>query len=245
MRRHFESTGNWLFRRRSYLPIVCFIAIFVSLSHFKFPYGSHRLDQLWEAFCLTISMSGLAIRILTVGCIPQGTSGRNTKKQKACILNTTGMYSLVRHPLYLGNSMIWLGVSLFARIWWLTLILLLTYWLYYERIIFAEEEFLRRRFGREFIDWAEQTPIFLPQFNSWKKPTLPFSILRVLRREHSTLFLIIVLFITMEEAASLITTGSLESDLMWFILFGMGLAQYMLFSMLKRHTKLLHVSQSK
>lgn len=245
MREHFECTGNWLFRRRSYLPIICIAVIFVSLRYFVFPHGSHRLDQLWEAFCLTISLSGLAIRILTVGYIPEGTSGRNTKKQKACVLNTTGMYSLVRHPLYLGNFITWLGVSLFARIWWLTLILLLTYWLYYERIIFAEEEFLKRRFGREFTDWAEQTPIFLPKFNSWKKPTLPFSLQMVLRREHSTLFLIIVLFITMEQAASLITTGSLESDLMWFILFGIGLAQYMLFNMLKRRTMLLNVSRGK
>jgi len=243
MRKHFESTGNWLFRRRSYLPIVCIAVVFVSLQYFEFPYGSHRLDQLWEAFCLTISLSGFAIRILTVGYIPEGTSGRNTTKQKACILNTTGMYSLVRNPLYLGNFMTWLGVSLFARIWWLTLIMLLIYWLYYERIIFAEEEFLQRKFGREFTDWAEQTPIFLPKFHSWKEPSLPFSLRMVLRREHSTLFLIIVLFITMEQAASLITTGSIESDLMWFIVFGIGLAQYMLLRMMKKHTNLLNVSR--
>lgn len=242
---HFEKTGNWLFRRRGYLPIVCSAIILIALRSFKLPYGSHTLDQLWEVFCLTISLLGLAIRILTVGYIPQGTSGRNTKMQEASVLNTTGMYSVMRHPLYFGNFLIWLGVSLFARLWWLTFILLLGFWLYYERIIFAEEEFLRQKFGRQFTDWAGQTPAFLPKLSSWKAPALPFSLRMVLKYEHSTFFLISVLFTAMELAASLITAGSLEVDLMWFIVFGIGSAQYMLVRMLKRQTKLLHVSRSK
>jgi protein-S-isoprenylcysteine O-methyltransferase Ste14 len=245
MREHFESTGNWLFRRRSYLPIVCLAVIIVSLRHFTFPYGSHRLDQIWEIFCLTISFFGFAIRVLTVGHVPKGTSGRNTRKQKAYVLNTTGMYSLVRHPLYLGNFVVWLGISLFARIWWLTLILLLSYWLYYERIIFAEEEFLKRQFEREFTDWAEQTPAFLPRFSSWKKPVLPFSIRMVVKREHPTILLIIGLFFIIEQAASLITTGSLEVDLMWIVLLGIGFAQYLLVSILKKYTRLLQEPQNK
>lgn len=239
MRKHFETTGNWLFRRRSYLPVACFAVIAVALRNSHFPYGSHRLDQMWEAFCLTISLLGLAIRILTVGYVPKGTSGRNTKAQKARVLNTTGMYSVVRHPLYLGNSLIWLGVSFFARLWWLSVILLLGFWLYYERIIFAEEEFLRRRFGRKYTDWAEQTPAFLPRLGSWKKPALPFSVRMVLTREHPTLFLIIVLFVAMEETASLETSGSLEWDMMWVILFAVGLAQYIFCRTLKRRTRLL------
>ena len=239
IREHFEKTGNWLFQRRSYLPIVCFIIIIVSLHDFKLPYGSHRLDQLWEVFCLTISLSGLVIRILTIGYVPEGTSGRNTRRQKAFVLNTTGMYSLLRHPLYLGNFLVWLGVSMFARIWWLTLIMILSYWLYYERIVFAEEKFLKRQFGQQFTDWAKNTRIFLPKLSSWRKPAQPFSIRMVLKREHSTVFLIILLFFTMEEAASLITTGSFEWDMMWLMILTAGSAQYMLFRTLKKHTKLL------
>jgi protein-S-isoprenylcysteine O-methyltransferase Ste14 len=238
--KHFEKVGNWLFRWRSYLPFVFAPIVLLALRNFAFPYGSHRLDQLWEVFCLIIALSGLAIRIFTVAYVPEGTSGRNSKIQKARALNTTGMYSLVRHPLYLGNFLIWSGVSLFARLWWLSVILLLGFWLYYERIIFAEEEFLRHKFGREFINWAEQTPAFLPRLSSWKKPALPFSIRMVLRREHPTLFLIIVSFAAMEEAASLVTAASLEWDLMWVILFTVGLAQYTFFRMLKKHTNVLN-----
>ena len=236
---HLESTGNWLFQRRSYLPILCFTVIIISLRNFHFPYGKHRLDQYWEVLCLTISLLGLAIRILTVGYVPEGTSGRNTKRQKARVLNTTGMYSLLRHPLYLGNFLVWLGLSMFARFWWLTLIMILSYWLYYERIIFTEENFLQQQFGQQFTDWAEKTRIFLPKLSSWKKPARPFSLRMVLKREHSTVFLIILLFFVMEETASFLTTGTFEWDPLWLILLAVGLAQYILFRTLKKHTTLL------
>jgi len=239
VRNHLESTGNWLFQRRSYLPIIFFAFIIISLRDFHSPFGKDKLAQLWDVFCLTISLSGLVIRIMTIGYVPDGTSGRNTKGQKACELNTTGMYSLLRHPLYLGNFVICLGVTMFARVWWLVIIMSLSYWLYYERIIFAEEEFLRRKFGQGYIDWAKKTRIFLPKFSTWKKPARPFSLRMVLKREYSTVFLIILLFFAMVEAASLFTSGSPDWDPMWLILLAVSLIQYVLFRTLKKHTMLL------
>ena len=47
----------------------------------------------------------------------------------------------------------------------------LVFWLYYERIMLAEEEFLRARYGKAFDDWAARTPAFLPNFRHWVPPT--------------------------------------------------------------------------
>ncbi len=58
---------------------------------------------------MVISFFGLALRVIVVGHAPYGTSGRNTREQVADTLNTTGMYSIVRHPLYLANYLIILG----------------------------------------------------------------------------------------------------------------------------------------
>ena len=59
---------------------------------------------------------------------------------------------------------------------------------YYERIMFAEKEFLRSKFKDQFIEWAEKTPSVIPCFRNWKKPELGFSFKTVLRREFSTYF---------------------------------------------------------
>ena len=61
---------------------------------------------------ISISVLGFLVRFYTIGTTPKGTSGRNTKEQVADVLNSSGMYSMLRHPLYLGNYLIWLGISL-------------------------------------------------------------------------------------------------------------------------------------
>ena len=73
------------------------------------------------------------------------TSGRNTSEgQVADTINQTGMYSMVRHPLYVGNFIMWLGIALFTASIWFVLLFIAVYWLYYERIMYAEEQFMRR-----------------------------------------------------------------------------------------------------
>jgi hypothetical protein len=129
-----------------------------------------------------------------VGHAPAGTSGRNTLGQVARSLNVTGLYSVVRHPLYLGNFLMWLGVSLVPRCWWFTALTVLIFWLYYERIMFAEEGFLEECFGEDYRGWAAATPAFIPKFHTWVKPALPFSLRAAVAREYSGLFAVIAVF---------------------------------------------------
>ena len=68
-------------------------------------------------FCILsiiISFFGMSVRFYTVGITPAGTSGRNRSKQIADKLNTRGMYSITRNPLYFGNYLIWLGISIYS-----------------------------------------------------------------------------------------------------------------------------------
>ena len=241
LREEFEHSGNWLFRRRGYLPIVMLIPIVVALRGFRYPNGSEEMDLAWEMFCLAIGLAGLAIRALTVGYTPAGTSGRNTAGQVASTLNTRGVYSLVRHPLYVGNYLMWLAPSLFPRVWWAPVLVTLVFWLYYERIMFAEEEFLRRSFGREYEEWAERTPSFLPHHLHWVTPKLPFSFRNVLRREYSGFFGLITTFMVLEVLSDYEATGRLQWDPVWAAIFGTSLVIYLALRTLKRQTRLLHV----
>ena len=87
----FQTQGEWLFRWRSYLPLVLLgligLAFQQSDGHFEGGYHDY-----WEFICLGTSFLGLFVRVITVGHAPERTSGRNTKRQIADVLNTTGMY---------------------------------------------------------------------------------------------------------------------------------------------------------
>lgn len=158
LRESLEQTGQWLFRWRSYLPLALLGFLPIALVRYEHPFGCPRLDAAWELFCFGISAFGLFLRIKTVGHAPKGTSGRNMRHQRADELNTTGMYSIVRHPLYLGNFFMYLGVALVPRFWWMPLLLMLVFVLYYERIIFAEEQFLECKFGQRYRDGLPARP---------------------------------------------------------------------------------------
>lgn len=193
----FEKSGNWLFKRRSWLPVVLIIAGIMVL------YLTNRQAILYDSseewIFLGISLFGEAIRIYTVGYAPGNTSGRNTVTgQIADELNTTGIYSLVRHPLYVGNFFMWLGPVLFVRTVVFVIIFILVYWLYYERIMFAEEQFLRSKFGDEYDKWSEKIKAVIPRFKGFVKPSLPFSFKSVLKREYNSFINIFIIFVALD-----------------------------------------------
>ncbi|MBM4330872.1 MAG: DUF1295 domain-containing protein [Deltaproteobacteria bacterium] len=234
LKEELEKAGIWLFRWRSYLPLLLTGIFLVGLRDFDYPGHNHDWDLLWETFCLLVSFFGLGIRVYVVGHTPEGTSGRNTGEQKTVSLNVAGLYSIVRHPLYLGNFFIWLGISLLVRLWWLSLLCALIFWLYYERIMFAEEEFLRNKFAREFEEWSNNTPCFIPRFNKWKRPTISFSLRKALKDEYSGFFAIIASFTFLEVVGDIIIKGTLKLDLQRVIIFFIGLSTYLILRTLKK-----------
>jgi len=245
LKEEFTITGNWLFKWRGYFPLLIVPLLLIALKEPKYleKTAGANAEYLWEALCLAVSFTGLMVRCAVVGYTPKRTSGRNTESQKAETLNTTGLYSIVRHPLYLGNFIIFLGMILFVQTVWFIVLCILSFWLYYERIMFAEEEFLRERFRDSFLRWAEKTPAFLPKFRDWKKPALTFSIKNILKREYTAFFLIIAAFSVLDILGDILTHNKLKiEDSMWLILFAAGFVIYFILRTLKTKTKILNVA---
>lgn len=239
LREEMESAGHWLFRWRSYLPLVLLALVLVVVwtgpdAHARPWYPA------WLAFCLAVGVAGLVVRALTVAYVPAGTSGRQTNGQVAEDLNTGGLYSLVRHPLYVGNFLMWLGPALYPANGWLAAVVVLVFWLYYERIMFAEEEYLRRSYGQQYEQWARHTPAFVPRLHGWQPPALPFSFRTVLRRELSSFFGLVAVFTVVELVNN---TAHRRPPLSrpWLIFFAAGLLVFLVLAFLKRRTRLLRV----
>jgi len=189
LKNEFAISGNWLFKHRSYLPLIILPLLFYSLFT---PVGT-SLNLLFY-IGLSISLLGECIRIITIAFVPEGTSGRNTKQQKATSLNQTGIYSIVRHPLYLGNFLIFLGPFIFTGNIYGIIIFILSFWIYYERIMYAEETFLISKFGSKYEYWSSKTPAFLPNIASYTPTKSIFSFRKVLEGEYSGIYGIFVIF---------------------------------------------------
>jgi len=181
----FEKSGNYLFKNRGHIPVILYLLVIPVLYFTSYPILDEIQYQILTGFAIFLSILGFIVRAISIGTTPKGTSGRNTKEQVAESLNSTGIYSMIRHPLYLGNFLMWIGIVVFTFNIYFVIIVSLAFWLYYERIMFAEERFLERKFGDVYMKWSETIPAFIPCFKSYKKNEVPFSIVSVLRREYS------------------------------------------------------------
>ncbi len=221
LQEEFKTQGDFLFKHRSFLPLIILViglAVFIYTVYYNYGFEDLFFPQSNKFIYLGICLLGLFIRVKTVGHTPANTSGRNTTEgQLADELNTTGIYSIVRHPLYLGNFFMWLGVAMLAENFWFIISFILFYYIYYERIMYAEEAFLRNKFGETYLKWAENVPAFIPSFKNSNKSKYPFSIKKVLKKEKNGFAAVFLLFWAFEVIGNYIETKQFKIEFdFWF-----------------------------
>ena len=201
-----EKQGNFLFKYRGQFPILLFVLAIPFIYSTDYNAISKQGQVYFGYFAIALSIIGFIIRFYTIGTTTKGTSGRNTSSQVATVLNSKGVYSVVRHPLYLGNYLIWLGIAVFTFNVYFIVIMSLLFWLYYERIMFAEERFLESKFGDDFLNWSNVVPAFIPSFLKFTRSEIPFSLISVLRREYASILSSIIGFVFVEGFRNYFTT---------------------------------------
>lgn len=100
--------------------------------------------------CVVV-VAGMAWRTWALGHI--------RKDETLC---TTGPYSLVRHPLYLGNIVVLAGLLIICRNFLLAAVAVAVVTALYSAVIRAEEGFLEERFGDDWREYRKRVPALLP-----------------------------------------------------------------------------------
>ena len=136
----------------------------------------------------------------------------------------------------------WLGLFLFIGIRWFVVICALAFWLYYERIMFAEEASLRRRYSQTYETWASQTPAFIPRLSGWRASTLPFSLRNVLKREYNGLLAMVVSFTILNAISHFFVHQQFQVDVFWQIVFVSGVLIFLILRSLKKYTHVLEIA---
>ncbi len=237
-----EKNGNLLFKYRGQIPVILFVLAIpvVYFTDYQFIESNDASFWILLIICSLVSFIGQAIRGIAIGTSSKHTSGRNTKEQVAEALNTKGIYSMVRHPLYLGNYFMWIGIVMYTFNIWYVVLVSLAFWLYYERIMFAEERFLERKFGKEYVDWSMTVPPFWPSSKNYEKTPISFSMKTLLRREYSGVTATIIGFLFVDLLRNFFSTGSLEWNMNYTIVLSVALSITLILRTLKHNTKVLY-----
>jgi len=231
--------GNFLFKYRGQIPILLFFIVIPFIYYTDYNIFSEKLLKENTIISFLISFIGFFIRVYTVGTTPAGTSGRNRKKQIAKKLNQTGLYSIVRHPLYLGNFLIWFGVSIYTLNTAFTIFLSLFFFSYYNIIMRTEEKFLDKKFKDEFLLWKKYTPMLLPSFNKYYKSKYTFSIKTVLKREYSSFLATVFSFLYIQTLINYFNNQIIINNNMYVILIS-SIGITLILRILKKNTSFLN-----
>ncbi len=125
-----------------------------------FPRAFLQLNYSWPNILTDI----LGVICLTLGFLLR-ISARGLKSelsQKGGSLVKEGLYSQTRNPMYLGISLIALGIVLLVFQYWVLILFAVFFALIYLRLIFKEEKLLLEKFGSEYSRYRQRVPRFFP-----------------------------------------------------------------------------------
>jgi protein-S-isoprenylcysteine O-methyltransferase Ste14 len=146
--------------------IILWIVIIASLRidewmHRFFPVDMPGSYSWLPPVALGILILGLGVRTVAIVTLGRAFSA-NVALRAGQRLQRSGLYSLVRHPSYLGLEIIFLAFALHARTWACFAVVLVPTTLAVLYRIHVEEAALRRAFGADYEDYCRSTKRLIP-----------------------------------------------------------------------------------
>jgi protein-S-isoprenylcysteine O-methyltransferase Ste14 len=140
-----QKAGEILFRLRDYTPIPIVLIALLSARPTLASVGAG----------MAVALTGEVARAYGVAFI--GTISR-TRSYSNGELVKSGPFSLLRNPLYFGNLVLSVGLSMMAGVWWLPLAVVAIFYAQYIPIVAWEEMKLTRIFGDRYLDYKREVP---------------------------------------------------------------------------------------
>ena len=151
-----------IFFYRGYNQALFFLTLIIYVWFFP---PSDTFEGLWmdtfiDHLGIVSLICGAFLRVWAVSHVGRCTRSR---RLKATVLVTTGPYAYVRHPIYVGNFFIGLGMIILSEALVFMPAFLLLFTFQYRAIISTEDEFLKRKFGEEFDRYCLSVPRYIPR----------------------------------------------------------------------------------
>jgi protein-S-isoprenylcysteine O-methyltransferase Ste14 len=114
-----------------------------------------------------VRIIGLVVVILGIiwtnwGRLAMKAHGTNINPTKpTTTIVRSGPYRLSRNPLYLGLTIVYLGLSLAVNSWWCLLLLIPISLLMHFQVVLREERYLDRKFGETYREYQRRVRRYL------------------------------------------------------------------------------------
>ncbi|MBA0882406.1 methyltransferase family protein [Flavobacterium undicola] len=141
--------------------------IFIGIGYFlSFMIGFTRIGRIynWDSFFAIgaiLAIIGLLIRIISILTLKQHFTYTVTKIDNHELIDT-GLYKNIRHPGYLGQLIIFFGISIAFSNWISMILMMLPVLIGYLNRIRVEEIFLIEQMGQKYLDYQERTKRLIP-----------------------------------------------------------------------------------
>ncbi len=143
--------------------LYCLITIGYALS---FSIGATKTGRIyhWNTFFalgMTLFVIGLVIRIHSILTLKQFFTYSIAKVESHKIVET-GLYKFIRHPGYLGQLIIFIGISVSISNWLSILVMMIPVSLGFLYRIKVEEKFMIDQLGEDYKNYQERTKRIIP-----------------------------------------------------------------------------------
>jgi protein-S-isoprenylcysteine O-methyltransferase Ste14 len=175
--------GNFSFRYRGYMLPVAVILLAI-------PSPDFTADPALAGLAgFLIAVPGQAARVVTIG-LAYIIRGGKDHKVYAEDLVTSGLYSHVRNPMYVGNFFLIVGLAVASNSWVFALIGVPLALGMHKAIVAAEESFLRNKFGAQFDAYCAHVPRWVPRLSGLARTVggMQFDWRRVVAKEYAATF---------------------------------------------------------
>jgi protein-S-isoprenylcysteine O-methyltransferase Ste14 len=108
-----------------------------------------------------MALTGLIIRITSILTLKQHFTYTVTKVENHELIET-GLYRYIRHPGYLGQLIIFLGIATSLSNWLSVLLMIIPVFLGYLNRINVEEKFMIEQMGQKYADYQKRTKRLIP-----------------------------------------------------------------------------------
>ncbi len=89
------------------------------------------------------------------------------------ILTLTGPYAYVRNPIYIGNTLILIGLCAMSELLWFMPIMLVWCAVVYHFVVRYEETHLTQKYGELYLEFTKRVPRWLPKLSRVTREAKP------------------------------------------------------------------------